>query len=110
MLIPRKGKDGEVVLSKAVAVLGFSLLVMSLALAYFRLFAEGAVVYGAGALVVSLISMALVVSFINCRITYDAEGFTAGNFLASNGNIHMPILPRSRKILMRLTFMPVAKE
>lgn len=80
VLIPRKGKDGEVALSKAVAVLGFSLLVMSLALAYFWLFVEGAVVYGAGALVVSLISMALVVSFINCRITYDAEGFTAGNF------------------------------
>ena len=81
VLIPRKGKDGEVVLSKAIALLGFSSLVISLALAYVWLFVEeGAGVYGAGALVVSLISMALVVSFINCRVTYDAEGFTAGSF------------------------------
>ena len=76
--LPKKGKDGLVHMPKAVAIIAIVCTLLFLAGAIVTAFMGE--IASIGLFLFALLGVILLLGFINCRIYYDEEGFTAKNF------------------------------
>lgn len=73
-------KDGTVYLSKALLIIGVIGATASIIPAIITLYSNEKIIVPIGFLAFALLSSTLIVAYINCRIYYDENGFTARNF------------------------------
>lgn len=76
-----KENKGKVHLPNLFAVLGTSCFIFFIILAFITLFSQEPLWVPILFFVLAALGLVLVIGFINCRISYDDEGFTAKNFL-----------------------------
>ena len=77
---PKKGKEGKVYLPKFFLILGLIGFTFFFTLTLITAFSNEPTWVWSIFLFFSLFGVALIVAFINCRITYDETGFVAKNF------------------------------
>ncbi len=77
---PRKAERGKVALPGFFAVLGLICALPFVAAAVYTALTDQPIWISIGFLAFSLLGLTLVVAYINCRITYDEDGFTHKSF------------------------------
>ena len=77
---PKKPEKGKVILSKALAIVGVICSAVLLILAFISILSNDDPGLSVAFLVISLICSLLIIAYLNCRISYDKDGFTAKNF------------------------------
>lgn len=77
---PGKFKKGKVYLSKGIGILGVIVTLFFLTLTLITVFSDEPIWVPVLFFVLSLFGGAIIVAYINCRITYDEKGFVVKNF------------------------------
>ncbi len=77
---PKKAEQGKVYLSKSLAIVGIICSAVLLIFAFISILSNDDPGLSVLFLVISLLSSSLIIAYINCRISYDKDGFTAKNF------------------------------
>ena len=77
---PKKTEKGKVYLSKALAIVGVICSTFFLIPTLICAFSDEPIWVSIGFLLFTLLGASLIVAYINCRISYDEDGFTAKNF------------------------------
>ena len=77
---PKEAKEGKVYLPKFLAVVGLITSTFFLVLSFISAYSGKAYGASVGFFCFSLLGAAFVIAFVNCRISYDQDGFVAKNF------------------------------
>lgn len=78
---PREAENGKVHLHRSVAIFGTVFSAIFLIPAIIAVFADWPLWISGSLLVPASLGASMVIGFINCRISYDEDGFVAKNFL-----------------------------
>lgn len=77
---PKKAERGKVFMPKFFVIFGSICLAILLIPTFICLFSEDSIWLSAFWVLFSMLPASLIVAYINCRISYDEDGFTAKNF------------------------------